>query len=233
MAQEEQDLTASGLDGAIPISPTLAALATIAQGLAATLGDRCEVVIHDLSDWSNLDHTILTIAGDITGRQVGGPPTDIVLRKLRAQDQLPDVMIYTSTTRDGRVLKSSTTFIRNERGKVVAAFCINLDITQLLAAKAALDSFCLVGQENVRLDSPEVFGSVVAETLDGMLDDAIRASGKLIPHMDKEDKVGVVRYLERRGGFLIRGAVDQVARRLAVSRYTVYNYLNEVRADPL
>jgi predicted transcriptional regulator YheO len=48
--------------------------------------------------------------------------------------------------------------------------------------------------------------------------------------MARAQKVRVVHDLERRGIFLIKGAVDEVARLLGVSRYTVYNYRKEVSA---
>ena len=34
-------------------------------------------------------------------------------------------------------------------------------------------------------------------------------------------------------GFLIKGAIDQVAYELQVSRYTVYNYLEELKAKKI
>ena len=48
--------------------------------------------------------------------------------------------------------------------------------------------------------------------------------------MTKEEKVKVVEMLDDRGIFLVKGAVDVVALALAVSKYTVYNYLEEARA---
>jgi predicted transcriptional regulator YheO len=213
------------------VSPILSNLRTLAHAIAAIFGDICEVVIHDLSDRSNLDHTIVALAGNITQREVGGPPTDVLLRKLRSHDQLSDFTIYESTTRDGKILKSSTAFIRDERGTIIGAFCVNLDVTRLVNAKAILETLCSTQSDGAKPDSPEVFASRVGETLDSIIDDAVRRSGKPIAHMDKDDKVELVRYVELRGGFLIRRAVDQVAKRLGVSRYTVYNYLNEVRAE--
>ena len=47
--------------------------------------------------------------------------------------------------------------------------------------------------------------------------------------MTKDDKVEIVRTLDQKGAFLIKGAIDYVAKVLCVSRYTVYNYLDEVR----
>jgi len=40
----------------------------------------------------------------------------------------------------------------------------------------------------------------------------------------------IVKALENKGAFQIKGAVDQVAILAGVSKYTVYNYLQKVRA---
>ena len=45
-----------------------------------------------------------------------------------------------------------------------------------------------------------------------------------------EEKIACVDQLERKGTFRIKGAVDQVAMKMGVSKYTVYSYLQKVRA---
>jgi predicted transcriptional regulator YheO len=55
------------------------------------------------------------------------------------------------------------------------------------------------------------------------------AFGRPVAYMTKDDKVEIVRTLDQKGAFLIKGAIDYVAKVLCVSRYTVYNYLDEVR----
>ena len=47
--------------------------------------------------------------------------------------------------------------------------------------------------------------------------------------MKKHHKAAVVRELDEAGFFLIRDSVDHVAGQLDVTRYTIYNYLNEIR----
>lgn len=45
--------------------------------------------------------------------------------------------------------------------------------------------------------------------------------------MDRNTKQKVVKVLQERGAFSLRGSVEDVADRLGVSRFTVYNYLND------
>ena len=45
---------------------------------------------------------------------------------------------------------------------------------------------------------------------------------------DRAQKQAVVRMLHERGAFLLRGAVDDIADIMGVSRITIYNYLNAI-----
>jgi predicted transcriptional regulator YheO len=47
--------------------------------------------------------------------------------------------------------------------------------------------------------------------------------------MTQDEKVGVVRELERSGVFLLKGAVAHVAVALGTSEPTVYRYVKQVR----
>jgi len=49
--------------------------------------------------------------------------------------------------------------------------------------------------------------------------------------MQKNDKLEVVKYLQKKGVFLVKGNIDKIANKLNVSRYTVYNYLSEIKPD--
>ncbi len=48
--------------------------------------------------------------------------------------------------------------------------------------------------------------------------------------MTTDEKMRVVNTLEREGTFKIKGAVNQLALKLGVSNFTVYNYLKKIRA---
>jgi hypothetical protein len=55
--------------------------------------------------------------------------------------------------------------------------------------------------------------------------------GKPAAQMSRTEKQRLVRFLDDRGAFLIRRAVEEVADRLGVTRFTIYNYLDRERAD--
>lgn len=54
--------------------------------------------------------------------------------------------------------------------------------------------------------------------------------GKPLEEMTRSEKQLLVRFLDERGAFSLRKSVDQVAAMLGVTRFTVYNYLDSIRA---
>ena len=55
--------------------------------------------------------------------------------------------------------------------------------------------------------------------------------GRPLSEMTRAEKQQLVRYLDERGAFALRKAVESVAETLGVSRFTVYNYLDAARLE--
>lgn len=85
---------------------------------------------------------------------------------------------------------------------------------------------------NLQIASDESrLGSVsLHDALDGMMRAAERQVGSDSSEWTRADKQRVVRMLDERGAFLLRGAVDDIANAMGVSRITIYNYLNAIEA---
>ncbi|CCO08840.1 helix-turn-helix transcriptional regulator [Desulforamulus hydrothermalis] len=202
-------------------------LIRIADTIAQNFGKNCEVAVHDLS---NLDKSLIYIAGDITHRQPGAPITDLVVKVLHQEgDRARDMVGYKSITKEGRILKSSTTFIRNGAGKIIGALCINFDITDFQHMQATVGDLINLTYQGED-EKKETFASTVHETIDVLVAQASEIVGKPPATMSMEEKIKFVATLEQKGAFLIKGAVDYIATVLGVSKYTVYNYLQKVRS---
>lgn len=203
---------------------TLDNIVAIARGIAETFGSNCEVVVHD---FSNLDYSIKAIFnGHVTGRTVETKMTDSILEKINKHHEGHDVYNYTGKSTMGRELKSTTSFIRDAEGEIIGCMCINFDITDLLSAKSVLHELCIVDQQEL-----ESLGSVnkINDVLVEMVESTINKSGRPVIYLTKDEKVEIVRELEKNGVFLIKGSVDYVATSLNVSIYTIYNYLDGIR----
>jgi predicted transcriptional regulator YheO len=199
---------------------------SVADGLQKTFGDNCEVVVHD---YRVRDHSVVAVAGDVTGRQVGSPMSVIGLSMLRQGDDAIDDLNYITRLPDGRVLRSSTMLLRTESGHVVGALCINIDITELRQASRMLNQMAGMVDD---AEAPQTTFSPDADSvIDSALAEAEAVLGHSLTRLSVEERMSVFRLLEQSGVLQLRRAVPVIAQRLGLSRATVYNYLVKLRRE--
>lgn len=209
--------------------PYLDLLKPSVKSLANVLGPRAELILHDLSHPEN---SAIMVVGNITGRKKGAPITNIVLRVLKLYgDKAEDMINYRSMTKDGRVLKSSTLFIRDENSKIIGSLCINIDLTDYMYCQKVIQDLCQTTEleTNINNGASELFAQDINEVVETLIIHELEHINKPVPLMQKEDKLKIVQLLEEKGIFDVKGSVDLLAKFLGVSPYTIYNYLKEVR----
>ncbi|GJM37601.1 MAG: DNA-binding protein [Acidimicrobiales bacterium] len=97
--------------------------------------------------------------------------------------------------------------------------------------RAAMTNGATSIQLRVAATAEEIPVPTLRDALDDILRMAEREIGTMAPDWDRDQKQRVVRMLEERGAFQLRGAVDDIARIMGVSRITIYNYLNAIEAE--
>ena len=209
---------------------TLDFLKQLAHGLAIQFGSSCEIAIHDLKT-KDLEKSIVYIEnGHISNRQTGDGPSGIVLETLQSDPStIHDKLSYLTKTEDGRILKSSTFYIRDDDGSISYIFSLNYDITAFTAASTAIQSLIATKDNLPDLtgDSPRQITHNVNELLDLLIEQAVAKVGKPVAMMNKDDKVAVVQYLDHAGAFLITKSGDKVSSYLGISKFTLYSYMRK------
>lgn len=201
----------------------LMALCRTAEAIAATFGRSCETVVHD---FTNEDCRIVFICnGHVSGRTKESETT-IYANSFSSKECRDLVFIndYVNTaviTKDGRRIKTtSINFIGEDYHYVLG---INFDTSGLNAA---------VGVLNDLLQSDEAFdiSALADRKLSDAMDYCLSVIGKDVDDLTKVERLQVVSMLKKSHVFSIQKAVPYVAERLHVSRFTIYNYLNELKA---
>ena len=207
---------------------TLERLKVIAHGLAIQFGPSCEVLIHDLQ--GDLDTSLVYIEnGTITNRHVGDGPSHVVLDVLNYDDGSEGRFGYLTKTKDGRILKSSTMYIRDDNGNIDDLLGINQDITEFVMMHRSLESLIGIGQaEN---GTVEKITTSVSELLDDLLLEAERLVGKPGPLMNKVERLKAISYLNEKGAFLISKSSEKIAEYFNISKFTLYSDLNTVKEE--
>jgi predicted transcriptional regulator YheO len=204
-------------------------LQRLAKGIQAVFGERCEVVIHDFSD---LTRSVVHIEGDVTHRSVGAPVTPTMMRMLDLDGGgVPDKIAYKITTEDGKVLRCASIFVRDVDGRPAGCLSINFDISDFMFFSRAFSDFISIpdGGEDASQGTRVDFSQPPAHSMEAIIDATVTSRGKPPAMMDKPEKLEIVRKLENRGVFMVKGSVNYLARILGASRFTVYNYLKEIR----
>lgn len=203
-------------------------LEPVMRAIASAVGEHCEVVLHDLSQ-RDLDHTIYAIVnGHVTGRKVGGPSTNLGLEAVRDEDAEHNEFGYSGRTADGRELHCSSVYYRDASGRIIAALCINVDLTPLQTAQNLLSTLLPSAAPEKR--DRELHTHDIAGLLDTMITDAVSAVGRPVAMMDKPDRIAVLRILDGLGAFHVKRSVETVAKRLGISKVTAYAYLDQLRS---
>jgi predicted transcriptional regulator YheO len=201
--------------------PQFEALSRVALALQRLFHPLCEVVIHDFDD---LEHSIVFIAGNLTDRSVGGAATDLLLACVKHGDTDKDLDSYLTSLPSGRIMKSSTIFLRDEAGYAYGAFCVNVDVTAFITFRKQLGAFLTVEEKG---EVSELFSDDIRETIEAMIAETMYEIGDRQPLISRESKVKLVARLSEKGAFQVKKAVPIVADLLGLSRATVYNYLRE------
>ena len=210
--------------------PTLYQYVNIAEAMAGMFYPFSETVVHELS---NKDRSIIAIYnGNVTGREVGDPVTNVVTRLV--EGDIPDMVVgYENESPDGKKLKSSYTSIRNSKKEMIGVLGLNINVENLRRHKKILEKIITpqgesspVGNEEFKKSDPENIDTPRSEIRDAIDNYCISQNLKL-GSVGYEEKKDIVQYLHREGYFNIKKSVTIVSDLLNITRPSVYKYKKE------
>lgn len=200
----------------------------VADMIANTFGEDCEVVVHDLED---PEHSVVYVANNkVTGREIGQSFYTLVSEVMLSEKLVDDhADNYYFTAANGRLIRSSTLLIRDGSDEVAGAICINLDTSRITRQIEYLQSF----MPNREKPEPTVSKETYAPkgNISDMVDDLIKriVGSSPVEIMSRDQRIEKVRFMEEKGIFLMKGSVEKAAEELGVNKVTIYSYLDEIR----
>ncbi|WP_261176758.1 transcriptional regulator [Anaerobacillus sp. CMMVII] len=154
-----------------------------ADMLVKMFGDHCEVAVHDFSD---LKRSLVHLAGNVTGRRIGSPITDLVLTELRKHpSEIEDIPNYKTQSGKGITMKSSTVFLRDHNDHVIGALCINYDISLMMQFGAEIQEFINFDDSETKSEN---FYSTVQDVIQNMVDQVLVGFKKAPSVLSLEEK---------------------------------------------
>ncbi|MCL6268419.1 PAS domain-containing protein [Sansalvadorimonas sp. 2012CJ34-2] len=197
---------------------------TVVDGIASVFGPFCEVVLHSLEDPAR---SVVKIKNGLTttGRDVDSPITEEALKQLNeiAMQEGGDISHTCKRTPDGQLFKSTSMVIRNEHQKPVGMLCININMS--VPASEFLQAFTVGGASETPVSGH--FPASVDDLVENTVDRTILEVNSNQQLSNKVKNKHIIMSLFDKGIFDIKESVPLVARKLGVSRHTVYLYIRQ------
>lgn len=204
-------------------------LTSFADSLGKLFGQNCEVDLFIMKD-SNYE-LIYSVNNQVSSRKYRDRLNHYELEALNKVKVHNGYTIFSYTTKEGRSIKAALSIIGSMSIEEYMIMVVSFDLTDLLLARNAFHSFCIIDEITEAKSEERSMGYCenINTLMEKLVTDVINEIGKPISYLSKEEKVKIVNTLDSKGVFLIKGSVEYVAEKLCVSRYTIYNYLEEIR----
>ena len=207
-------------------------LKLIADTIALHNGKDCEVCIHDLTT-KNISHSIVYIVNNhVSGREVGDSFSFNYLKSRKILEdgkELKTVPVFSNHTYDGKYLKCSTIYIKDEDGKYHYMLCINQDVSALIQAGNVINEFVTSFED--KKDNLSNTLPHVNDILDDLITQSIKYVGKTPANMTTQDKKQAIQFLNDQGAFLISKSGDRVSEYFGLSKFSIYSYIKDGNVD--
>ena len=116
----------------------------------------------------------ISATGTSPSRTVGGCGSNLGLEVLSGNVIDGDRFNYVTTTQDGKILRSSSIYLKNDEGKVIGSICVNLDITDTLRLEGVLRQY------NRFEDTPDTVQEHFATNVNGLFAQLIKDGQDII-----------------------------------------------------
>lgn len=213
-----------------------AQLASLLPFLSQALGPEAEILLCDTERILYAEHPITDRVKP--GNRLGDMERSFLEEgTYRKQDS---VVNYRALLPSRERLRASTLFLKDETGELAGFLTINIRVENMLQARDMID--LLINGErphdagyvprNLRKNAqPEILsryeGVTVAieDIIQSVTEEYLNRFGIPAARLTTSERQQIVQELDRRGVFLVKGSIAEVAQRLGCSEVTIYRYL--------
>lgn len=215
--------------------------------LGKALGPDYEIVLHDIT--SEPSRIVAIANSHISDREIGSPTANAALQMLATNSYKTNDFLYNYqvSTEDGRILRASTMFIKDEDGSPIGLLGINFDdsryksLCQNLFSAIHPEKF--LKAENFMfppISAPleaapqqpdsltDDFSMDISTLMEKAFENVTASLDTPMERLNQQEKRDIVQKLQERGVFKLKGGISFVAKRLSCSPATVYRYLSDL-----
>lgn len=203
----------------------------LVYGLADYLGPDSEVVLHSLE---NYESSVIEIAGQNTNRKKGAPITDLALNMLKEMNDSNNkisFLTYFTKSKNDKKMKSSTIAIYGENKRIIGLLCINYNLECSLTD--FIKNFTYIDDEYENHENRKVkLNENFSNTVEELINESVERIRKKVESNDEisnnNKNKEIIKKLYKDGIFNMKDSVLTVAKKLKISKNTVYLHLRNI-----
>lgn len=213
----------------------LATYSGIVDFLALYLGGNSEVSLSDTEK-------ILYIKNPLSPDRAAGASIGEMQKSFVGNPQfhnVPSTVNYRALSDSGEKLRSATMFL-HESGKLIGLLTINSRVDELIQCRKMLDRIISGDQvaEHVEASKsknkkPKDYYETLSFSISDLIDETIKRAVERYKspanRFNLDEKHAIVRELDDRGVFLVKGSVAELSKKLNTSEATIYRYLQQLQ----
>ncbi|MEW9805695.1 helix-turn-helix domain-containing protein [Mesorhizobium sp. ZMM04-5] len=210
------------------LEPIFQSYGALMSALVSQFGANCQASLYDMR---GRRPQLVAVTGTVMEAEIGSYlPEKLFDRLNSAARESGQPLLFTAATPDGRRLSSSLTLLRDASGETFGCLRIDFCIESLMHSINVLQNFC--NFETPPAAAPAIAGNEdVIGMVDAIVSEVMNENGSLRTQDKRTYRMNVVRGLEKKNVFLVKGAIDLIAARMNVSKFTLYNYIDKVRSE--
>lgn len=200
------------------------------EGLQELLGKNCEIIVHDFR--KGFENSIVyELNAELSNRTIGGKPRGALIMNY-GKDITPlkmsKVLFYKG--QNGQVFKSCSTLLADKDNTVIGSICVNIEVSQMIGLNSLFNDFLEPASvKNELPDNTAIMAQNVDDVLQYYINMCENGAGTSLSLMNKEQKINALQFLDSKGVFKISKANVLLCELFQISKYTLYNYLDEAR----
>lgn len=164
--------------------------------------------------------------------KVGSPIPDIEKNFIQQKvyEKKDSLMNYRAFSADRRKLRSATHFFKDQDGNLTDVMTINYKVEELIELRGVLNRL-INGPEAVQYNGENIY-----ESFNGSFEDLMNQSIQQVlekfkvppERLSHDEKMELIRSLDEKGTFLIKGSVTELSKVLNTSETSIYRYINKL-----
>ena len=216
----------------MPNQKDLTYLESLVRFMAEMHGSDCEIVLYNVE--TRRVHCVEHPFDDDMKPGSEMRSLEKSLLEKREYEREDYIVNYRALSRTKEKLKSATLFLKNSAGELLAILTVNQKVERYIELRNLIDeiiSGASPKREPRAKNFYESFDISVPDIVTKTIHEEVAALGVAPTRLDAREKMDLVRSLDDKGIFLVKGAVAELANILGTTETTVYRYINRLNDD--